>query len=57
VQQKTTKTDSLVPCTEVMQGQIKGWNRRFLLTSFNNLTDTNIKSQSSTSLKPRKPAA
>jgi len=26
VQQKTTKTDSLVPCIEVIQGQIMGWN-------------------------------
>ena len=26
MQQKTTKTDSLVPCIEVMQGWITGWN-------------------------------
>jgi len=26
VQQKTTKTDSLVPCIEVMQVWIMGWN-------------------------------
>jgi len=26
VQQKTTKTDSLVPYVEVMQGWITGWN-------------------------------
>jgi len=26
VQQKTTKTDSLVPCIEVMQGRITGWS-------------------------------
>ena len=26
MQQKTTETDSLVPCVEVMQGWIMGWN-------------------------------
>ena len=26
MQQKTTKTDSLVPCIEVMQGWITGWS-------------------------------
>ena len=26
MQQKTTKTYSLVPCIEVMQGRITGWN-------------------------------
>jgi len=26
VQQKTTKPDSLIPCIEVNQGRITGWN-------------------------------
>jgi len=26
VQQKTTKTDTLVPCIGVIQGRIVGWN-------------------------------
>ena len=26
MQQKTTKMDSLIPCIEVMQGWITGWN-------------------------------